>query len=412
MELDKDTFCQPAAVAASIERDAAPTLWHAFRAFYLRNHLLVGFCASSVVALAWPLPGRVLYAPAVAGVHVLPFVAVALVFFISGLTLKTDELRTAFTRRAAAGTLFGLVSILGITPLLGFGLRLLPLQPVELVVGLVVVAVMPTSLGVGIALAAMGKGNVGLAIFLTVASNILGIALVPLWLSGMLNTPGSPIHSSSSSSSTNGSAAAGQLQSSIHINLADMFVKLLLSNLAPTLLGKLLRERSAAVRSWVGRSGTLLAVLGSSCLSLISWLSLSSARDPVVRTEFGAMLLVLAISGLQHAAYLAFNAGCVWLLRLQPPEAVSTVLLASMKAPPVAFTVITYMTPDPVLQGLLAVPSIAGGLLSVFIDQPLANYYAAQVTQWQQDHLPRADMTAEVSSSSDADSKSGRGTNV
>lgn len=47
-----------------------------------------------------------------------------------------------------------------------------------------------------------------------------------------------------------------------------------------------------------------------------------------------------------------------------------------------------------------------------FIDQPLANYYAAQVTQWQEDHLPPADMTAEVSSSSDADSKSGRGTSV
>lgn len=63
---------------------------------------------------------------------------------------------------AGPGTLFGLVSILGITPLLGFGLRLLPLQPVELVVGLVVVAVVPTSLGVGIALAAMGKvGRIG-----------------------------------------------------------------------------------------------------------------------------------------------------------------------------------------------------------------------------------------------------------
>jgi hypothetical protein len=37
-------------------------------------------------------------------------------------------------------------------------------------------------------------------------------------------------------------------------------------------------------------------------------------------------------------AYLAFNAGCVALLGLQPPEAVSTVLLGSMKAPPVAFT--------------------------------------------------------------------------
>ena len=47
-----------------------------------------------------------------------------------------------------------------------------------------------------------------------------------------------------------------------------------------------------------------------------------------------------------------------------------------------------------------------------FIDQPLANYYAAQVTRWQEDRLLPADMTAEVSSSSDADGKIGRGTSV
>lgn len=57
----------------------------------------------------------------------------------------------------APGTVFGLVTILGITPLLGFALRLIPLQPVELIIGLVVVAVVPTSLGVGIALATMAK---------------------------------------------------------------------------------------------------------------------------------------------------------------------------------------------------------------------------------------------------------------
>lgn len=64
---------------------------------------MVGFCIAWVAALAWPLPGQVLYAPAVHGVHVLPFVGVALVFFLSGLTLKTDELKAAFTKDAAGG---------------------------------------------------------------------------------------------------------------------------------------------------------------------------------------------------------------------------------------------------------------------------------------------------------------------
>lgn len=78
------------------------------RNWYIRNNLLLGFCISSVAALAWPLPGQVLYAPAVRGVHVIPFLAVAIVFFISGLTLKTDELRTAFTKRAAVGKFYGM----------------------------------------------------------------------------------------------------------------------------------------------------------------------------------------------------------------------------------------------------------------------------------------------------------------
>jgi sodium/bile acid cotransporter 7 len=136
------------------------------------------------------------------------------------------------------------------------------------------------------------QGNVGLAVFLTVATNILGIALVPLWLKAMLNTPGSPVLNSSSNS-PHDSAATGQLQSSIRVNVAEMFIKLLLSNLAPTVLGKLLRDRSAAVCGWVGRRATALALATSTCLSLISWLSLSSAREPIVRTEIGAMLLVL-----------------------------------------------------------------------------------------------------------------------
>lgn len=50
-----------------------------------------------------------------------------------------------------------MVSILGLTPLLGFAIRLIPLQPTEYIIGIVVMCVVPTSLGVGIALVTSAK---------------------------------------------------------------------------------------------------------------------------------------------------------------------------------------------------------------------------------------------------------------
>jgi hypothetical protein len=37
------------------------------------------------------------------GVHVVTFINICMVFFISGLTLRTDELKQAFRRTAATG---------------------------------------------------------------------------------------------------------------------------------------------------------------------------------------------------------------------------------------------------------------------------------------------------------------------
>ena len=51
------------------------------------------------------------------------FINICTVFFISGLTLNTDDLKAAFTRRTVAGTLFVLISIIGITPNLGWAMR-------------------------------------------------------------------------------------------------------------------------------------------------------------------------------------------------------------------------------------------------------------------------------------------------
>jgi hypothetical protein len=132
-------------------------------------------------------------------VHVVTFINICVVFFISGLTLNTDQLKNALTKRTITGTIFAFVSIIGLTPLLGFATRHLPLQPATFATGLTIFCVVPTTLGVGVSLVTSAKvslfqveklvtcsmaaqssslsvlqGNVALAIFLTVGTNILG----------------------------------------------------------------------------------------------------------------------------------------------------------------------------------------------------------------------------------------------
>lgn len=74
-----------------------------------------------------------------------PLISPAWQFFISGLTLRTDEMRSALTRRNALGTGWGLLSIMGVTPLLAFAVRGLPLQPPEYATGLTIFCIVPTT---------------------------------------------------------------------------------------------------------------------------------------------------------------------------------------------------------------------------------------------------------------------------
>jgi sodium/bile acid cotransporter 7 len=172
------------------------------------------------------------------------------------------------------------------------------------------------------------QGNVGLAIFLTVASNVVGVIFVPLWLKVMLSAGTSGVHN-------------------LNINIADIFVKLLLSNFVPTVVGKLLRDCVKPVGAWVKRNRVLLSIINNTSLAFIIWQTLSSAREYIVNSTFGTMLLVFVSALLIHITYLIFNALVVKLLRVPVPEAISTIIMASQKSAPVAVTAISYITTDP-----------------------------------------------------------------
>lgn len=85
------------------------------------------------------------------------FICICLVFFVSGLTLRTDELKESLTRRTIQGTIFGFLSIVGLTPLLAYAVRDLPFSPKEFSTGLAIFCLMPTTLGVGVSLVTSAK---------------------------------------------------------------------------------------------------------------------------------------------------------------------------------------------------------------------------------------------------------------
>jgi hypothetical protein len=87
----------------------------------------------------------------VQGYRAIPTFHLWTTFVISGLTLDTPEAVEAL--KAPKGLIFGLLSILGITPLLGFGIPILPVDYyVDFQVGLMNFCAVPSTLSSGITL--------------------------------------------------------------------------------------------------------------------------------------------------------------------------------------------------------------------------------------------------------------------
>lgn len=185
----------------------------------------------------------------------------------------------------------------------------------------------PTTLGVGVSLVTTAKGNVGLAIFATVASNVLGVLVIPLWLKAMLSS---------------GSGGVAKLD----INYVDIFIKLLISFFVPSVVGKAVRETVPRVKQWQKQHKVLLGLINNTSLALIIWQTISSGRGIIVNAGFGNMLVVIVSTILIHVVYLIFNTVVVVLLQLPLEEGIAAVIMASQKSAPVAVTVITYITQD------------------------------------------------------------------
>ncbi|KAL8533290.1 hypothetical protein ACS0TY_009618 [Phlomoides rotata] len=256
------------------------------------------------------------------------------IFVISGLTLRSDEIGGA--AEAWPVGLFGLVSILFLTPLFSKFILLIKLQPQEFVTGIAIFSCMPTTLSSGVALTRLAGGNSALALAMTVISSLLGILIIPFSISKFI--------------------AAGVRVSVPSEQLLRSFI---LTLLVPLILGKVARELSKGIADFADGNRKLLAP---------------------------AIFLVAVIMGvLLHIALFAFNAVLIRGLSLisggtksafaKKENASALLLVASQKTLHVMVAVVDQLGNALGEPGLLVLPCVAAHLNQIIIDSFLVSLW-------------------------------------
>ena len=318
--------------------------------YWNKQFLPCGFATALLVGLSWPLPGRFLGDIELAGWSVMPSLMVVLIFVISGLKLKSDDVRAVLRARRAIG--WGLLAILVVSPVLSFvPLNLAFVRPAELRIGLTVFCTMPTTLSSGVALVAQGGGNAALALLLTVLTNLVAVFSVPFVLGLVLDAV------------------------DVAVSPAPMLAKLVCLILAPLVAGKVGREKSARFAAFGARRKAEVNRANSVALMAIVWFKVSQSAGHIRSIAAAQAAYVVLLGCALHCVLLALNSAALAALALPKAEHRAVLIMASQKTLPMAVTVISLLPASVGEQGLILIPCIIGHLSQLFID-------AALVARW------------------------------
>jgi sodium/bile acid cotransporter 7 len=319
------------------------------------------------------------------------------VFVLTGLALRLEDVRAAFSAKRAA--LFGLLSTLVLSPALAIPLmRYAPLYAPalapEFLAGLALVCCVPTTLTTGVILTAQAGGNAALTLLLVIITNVLGVFTIPYALSAVF-----------------GSAAG------LALDPAPMLAGLAKTILAPLLAGIALRcariasRFFSAMRLWMRVSDAYRAAFSSrprrsalvpglgglvdrtrgasrllqqACLVATPWMTISSSAARLLSVSPTSLATAAAAAAALHVALLTANSVACAALRLGGNGRTASakvrravVLAASQKTLPVSVAVLAQLGAQLGEPGLVLLPCIAFHLLQIVIDSALVGAWRA-----------------------------------
>ncbi|XP_042489539.1 probable sodium/metabolite cotransporter BASS4, chloroplastic isoform X2 [Macadamia integrifolia] len=280
------------------------------------------------------------------------------IFLISGLMLQSKEISAAV--KAWPAGLFGLVSILLLSPFFSRIILQLKLYPQEFVTGLAIFSCMPTTLSSGVALTQLVGGNSALALAMTVISNLLGIFIVPLSLSKFI--------------------AAGV---GVPVPTEQLFRSLIVTLLVPLILGKVARDIFYGVAEYVDQNRKLFSMMSAIFLSLVPWMQVSRSRPLLLMVKPAVFFVAIGLGSLLHLILLALNALLLKSLSSvsggresvfsEKGNARAVVIVASQKTLPVMVAVVEQLGGALGESGLLVLPCVAAHINQIIIDSFLVN---------------------------------------
>ncbi|MFS8012293.1 putative sodium bile acid cotransporter, sodium/solute symporter superfamily [Helianthus anomalus] len=322
--------------------------------FASNNFLPLALVGGVALGLANPVPGCIAHR------YQLSKVSAFGIFIISGLTLRSEDISAA--AEAWPVGLFGLASILLLTPNLSRIILQLHLQPQEFVTGLALFSCMPTTLSSGVALTRLAGGNAALALAMTVTSSLLAIIILPFSISNLI--------------------ACGL---GATVPTGKLFRRLIFTLLIPLILGKAFRESFKGLADFADNNRKLLSVLSVLLLSLVPWIQVSRSRPLLLMVKPAAFLVVVIMGMLLHVILLGFNAisiRCLCALSggsksifAKKENSTALLLVASQKALPVLVAVVDQLGCTFGESGLLIIPCIAAHLNQIIMGSILVSYW-------------------------------------
>eukprot|EP00469_Lotharella_globosa_P012194 CAMPEP_0167788660 /NCGR_PEP_ID=MMETSP0111_2-20121227/10172_1 /TAXON_ID=91324 /ORGANISM="Lotharella globosa, Strain CCCM811" /LENGTH=410 /DNA_ID=CAMNT_0007680579 /DNA_START=120 /DNA_END=1352 /DNA_ORIENTATION=+ len=322
--------------------------------FWGKRFFLYMLIISIAVAAAYPPAGRK-KGPLLPPITV-SWVAVVLIFFITGLKLKSAELTKAaaywrlnvyvicFTYIFIPSTVYILTSILRQTA-----------YNSDIIDGMVVMSCLPTTISMCVILTKTGSGNEAASVFNATVSNFLGIFLTPALLLLLLGQSGS-------------------------VSIVNIIYKLAARVVAPVAFGQFLRWLLPSIIPWVSRNGKALKRLSEILLLFIVWATFSETFYQGVDAkpeEFGILLAMLIPL---HCFYLlfCFTTARISCLGYTRPDIVAVLFCSTQKTVALGIPLISAMYEDSDSIGILSVPLLIYHPMQLVIGSLLVG----KLSQW------------------------------
>eukprot|EP01024_Parvocaulis_polyphysoides_P015934 TRINITY_DN17055_c0_g4_i2.p1 TRINITY_DN17055_c0_g4~~TRINITY_DN17055_c0_g4_i2.p1 ORF type:complete len:402 (-),score=36.55 TRINITY_DN17055_c0_g4_i2:64-1269(-) len=331
--------------------------WPIVKKWFVKNSLPVFVLIGIIIGLIFPLPGDFVYSFMVGDYHVVQTINVCVIFFVSGFTLRSSEIKEAFSIYFIIVYLYSSIVILFVTPLLGIAVLNVPYVQQGFIVGLVVMCTAPTTITSGATMVQAANGNYVLALVVTVSTNAIGVFTVPFILKLILQ----------------------KFNYYIYINALQLLINLLLTVLLPLLVAFLLQNLHHKISNFSRKNKVFLGVFSNANLGVDIWQIISSSQKSIIQSKISIILLFLFFGFLMHLIYFGFNFFVVKIVgKWGEKEKRAVLILASQKSLAISVTLISYFGDEVGSKGIISLPCILAYIVQIIVDSIIVAKWSAQ----------------------------------